>query len=231
MPIFDTPITTDDNSLDRILGQDLPVLLYLYDSANPNLDTAFKRVAKENAGNLLVAKIDVSNNTTVKDRFKNPALPALFTLDDGAIESQASHILPEDVDAHADFLMGMGPLPQETVAETRAKASQGALPVHTSEARFKQDVLQSDMPVLVDFWAPWCGPCHAVAPVLDRLAQNYAGQVKIAKLNVDQNPQLARLYQAMSIPMLVMFKGGQPVGKLVGAHPQGNIEQLIRQAL
>ena len=92
-------------------------------------------------------------------------------------------------------------------------------------------MLHSSLPVLVDFWAPWCGPCHMVAPTLERLAQQYAGKVRIAKLNVDENPLMAQRYQAMSIPMLLLFKGGKQVGKLVGAHPQPNIEQLIRQAL
>lgn len=231
MPIFDTPITTGDNAIDRILGQELPVLLYLYDKPNPGLEDAFKRVAKENAGDLLVVKVDASANPQVHARFDRPALPALFTLDDGEVESSASHILPEDVDAHADFLMGMGPMPQSTAAETHAKSQKGALPVQITDASFKHDVLESDVPVLVDFWAPWCGPCHMVAPVLERLAEQYAGKIKIAKLNVDNNPSMARQFQAMSIPMLLMFKNGQQVGKLVGAHPQGNIEQMIRQAL
>ncbi|MEQ8674034.1 MAG: thioredoxin [Aggregatilineales bacterium] len=231
MPIFDTPINTDDNAIERILGQGLPVLLYLFDKQNPNLEEAFKRVAKENAGNMLVVKVDASANPNVHARFNRPALPALLTLDEGEVESSASHILPEDVDAHADFLMGMGPLPQTTTAETNARAQKGALPVHISDASFQQDVLNSDVPVLVDFWAPWCGPCHMVAPVLDRLAEQYAGKIKITKLNVDNNPSMARHYQAMSIPMMLMFKNGQQVGKLVGAHPQGNIEQMIRQAL
>ena len=100
-----------------------------------------------------------------------------------------------------------------------------------AEVQFARDVLQSDVPVLVDFWAPWCGPCHMVAPVLDRLAERYAGRIRVAKLNVDENPSAARQYQASSIPLLVLFKGGQPVGRLVGAHPEPNIERLIQQAL
>jgi thioredoxin 1 len=103
--------------------------------------------------------------------------------------------------------------------------------VPVTDATFQTEVLQADLPVLVDFWAPWCGPCHMVAPVLDRLAERYAGRVRIAKLNVDENPMMARQYGASSIPLLVLFKGGQPVGRLVGAHPEPNIERLIQQAL
>lgn len=231
MPVFDTPITTDDNSLDRVLGQDLPVMLVLYNQLDSSLDAALKRTAKDYAGEILVTKVDVNSSPGTLKRFENPPLPALLTLDEGRVESRAGGITAGDIDAHADFLMGQGPLPKETVAQTQAKADSGAAPVPVTDSSFPRDVLESDIPVLVDFWAPWCGPCHMVAPVLDRIAAQYAGKVKIAKLNVDENPYTARQFQAMSIPMLLMFKGGQPVGKLVGAHPQPNIENLIKQAL
>ena len=231
MPVFDTPITTDDNSVKKVVGQHLPVVLYLYNQSNPSLDSALNRVAKDHAGEILVTRVDVSNNPRTHADYGNLPLPALLTLDEGEVESRAGNILPPDVDAHVDFLLGMGPKPLETTAQAAERSASGAVPVNVSDPTFAGQVLQSNVPVLVDFWAPWCGPCHMVAPTLERLAQQYAGQIKIAKLNVDENPQTAQRYQAMSIPMLLMFKGGQPVGKLVGAHPQPNIEQLIRQAL
>ncbi len=231
MPVFDTPITTDDNSVKKVLGQKLPVVLYLYDQPNVQLDAAFNRVAKDHAGEILVTRVDANSNPQTYADYGRPPLPALLTLEAGEIESSAGKILPADVDEHVDFLLGMGPKPLETAAQSAARAASGATPVPVSDGSFATDVLQSEVPVLVDFWAPWCGPCHMVAPTLERLAQQYAGQIKIAKLNVDENPMSAQRYQAMSIPMLLLFKGGQPVGKLVGAHPQPNIEQLIKQAL
>ncbi|HLV34118.1 MAG TPA: thioredoxin [Spirillospora sp.] len=231
MPVFDTPITTDDNNLKKVLGQKLPVVLYLYDRPNPALDEAFSRVAREHAGEILVTRVDVTRNPQTHARYNRPQLPALLTLDEGEIESRAENIRPADVDAHVDFLLGLGPKPLETAAQAESRAASGAAPIPVTDASFEQDVLQSSVPVLVDFWAPWCGPCHMIAPVLDRLAQQYAGRIKIAKLNVDENLMTARRYQAMSIPMLLLFKDGQPVGKLVGAHPQPKIEQLIRQVL
>jgi thioredoxin 1 len=231
MPVFDTPITTDEANLNKVLGQRLPVVLYLFDKPNKALDDAFQRVAKENAGELLVARIDASKNPQVYERFNRPLLPALVTLDEGKVESKASNIRPDDVDAHADFLLGDGPLPTETAVETEARTASGAAPVHVTDLSFNSEVLQSRIPVLVDFWAPWCGPCHMVAPVLERIAQQYAGRIKVAKLNVDDNQRVASQYQARSIPMLLMFKGGKQVGKLVGAHPEPNIKQLVEQAL
>jgi thioredoxin len=92
-------------------------------------------------------------------------------------------------------------------------------------------VLRSAEPVLVDFWAPWCGPCRMVAPTLEKLAREYAGRLKIAKLNVDQNPQLAAQYGAHSIPLMVMFKRGLPVNKILGAHPEPSIRSFVEREL
>lgn len=231
MPVYDAPITTDDRSLDRVLGQKLPVVLYLFDTPNKPVDDALSRAARENAGDLLVTRVNARENPATYARFGQPALPALITLDEGSVESKAAAIRPDDVDAHVDFLLGQGPKPLETAAEAERKSQSGVAPQPTTDARFAQDVLQSSLPVLVDFWAPWCGPCRMVAPTLERLAERYAGRLKIAKLNVDENPGMARQYQASSIPLLVLFKNGQPVGRLVGAHPEPNIERLVQQAL
>jgi thioredoxin 1 len=231
MAVFDTPITTDDNNLQKVLGQKLPVVLYLYDRSNPNVEQTLRDLAREHAGKLLVAKVDAAKNAQTYAQYRRPQLPALLTLEAGEVESRAENIRPADVEEHVDFLLGLGPKPLETAAQTEARSASGATTVPVTDASFSRDVLQSLVPVLVDFWAPWCGPCHMVAPTLERLAGQYAGKIKIAKLNVDENMQTAQQYRAMSIPMLLMFKDGKVIGKLVGAHPQPNIEQLIRQAL
>ncbi len=231
MPVYDTPINTDTDALPRILGAGLPVLLYLHKSSSDALDTALREAAEDFAGAALIVRVNVAENPDVHQQYGSLDLPALLTLDEGEIESQAAHITAQDVDDHIMFLMGQGPLPQQTAAERAAKEASGAAPIHTADERFQQDVLESDIPVLVDFWAPWCGPCHMVAPVLEELARDYAGRVKIAKVNVDENQFTAQTYRTMSIPTLLLFKNGQKVGQLVGAHPRPSIEQLIQQAL
>ena len=104
-------------------------------------------------------------------------------------------------------------------------------PVDVTDATFSQEVLAHPGPVLVDCWAPWCGPCRMVAPVLERLAADLAGKLKVAKLDVDQNPATASRYGIQSIPALLLFMGGKEMERLVGALPRQDIEARIRPYL
>jgi len=89
-----------------------------------------------------------------------------------------------------------------------------------TDTNFEEEVMQSELPVLVDFWAEWCGPCKMIAPILDEIADEQVGSVKIAKLNVDDAPDTARQHEVMSIPTMILFKDGQPVKRIVGAKPK-----------
>ncbi|MEB3277814.1 MAG: thioredoxin [Lyngbya sp.] len=100
-----------------------------------------------------------------------------------------------------------------------------------TDASFQQEVLDSDVPVLVDFWAPWCGPCRMVAPVVDEIAEQYAGKVKVVKLNTDENPSVAGQYGIRSIPTLMIFKGGLKVDMVVGAVPKTTLANTIEKYL
>jgi thioredoxin 1 len=231
MPAYDIPIKTDEKGLPRLMSVGLPILLYLFRTPSDELDAALKASAAEYAGDILVAKVNINENPALHAQYGSMAPPALVTLDEGRVESRASRVRPSDVEDHADFLAGQGPYPQASTAEQEARAASGATPMPVSEATWQTDVLESDLAVLVDFWAAWCAPCHAIAPAVDNLAAQYAGQVKVVKLNVDENRRIAVTYQVMSLPTLMTFSAGKPVGRLLGAHPQANIEQLIRGVL
>jgi thioredoxin len=102
---------------------------------------------------------------------------------------------------------------------------------HVTDSNFEGEVLKSPTPVLVDFWAPWCGPCKAIAPLLDELADDYAGKLKVVKINVDENPDTPARYGVRGIPNLLIIKGGQVKDQIVGAVPKGHLVRAVDQAL
>jgi thioredoxin 1 len=103
-------------------------------------------------------------------------------------------------------------------------------PVHFNDSSFKTEVLESPQPVLVDFWAEWCQPCHALAPTIKQLADEYAGSVKVGKLNIEESPATAAAYGIRSIPSVLVFKGGQVVAQLVGVRDKKSYAEALDQA-
>ena len=102
-------------------------------------------------------------------------------------------------------------------------------PSHITDADFEQEVIKADIPVLVDFWAPWCGPCHMVAPMLEELSQELSGKVKIVKMNVDENPKTPPQYGIRAIPTLILFKGGEVAEQITGVVPKDQLKSTLEK--
>jgi len=234
---FDTPIITQDQSIDRVLAAGLPVaLVFLEGTAPQDLDEEMKRIAREESGKLLVAMVFSKDSPQSVKKYQVSRFPAVVTVRDRAEISKGEGISADQFRQHVAFLLGKGPKPVEPAAAYRYSSQAGrpfetksaaGVPEVVTDATFEQEVMRSPIPVIVDFWAPWCGPCKMVAPVLDKMAAEWAGKVKVAKVNVDENPQLSMKYGIQAIPTMFVVKNGQIVDRWAGALPEPMMRKRI----
>jgi len=259
MPI-DAPIHVNEANLPRVLGAGLPVLLVFWRRECPPCDQlapSLERLAKSTAGRALIAKINVADEPRLAQRHGIDRLPTSVFIKDGQEVGKALGVAPEaDLAAWFEYLTGATyvrppvptgpsmPLPGSTSAPpppssgasrpfgaaTAGGSGNASQPITVTDATFDQLIRASQTPVLVDFWAEWCGPCKMIAPAVADLAREFAGRAVVGKLNVDENPRTASRYGVMSIPTLLIFKNGQVVDQIVGAQPAPALRQrLARQ--
>lgn len=107
----------------------------------------------------------------------------------------------------------------------------GKMALHITDAEFKKEVIESKQPVLVDFWAPWCGPCRMISPIIDEISKEYEGKVKVVKMNTDENPETPSEYQISAIPTLLFFKSGKVVKEIVGVVPKEEIKKVLDELI
>ena len=232
---FDAPIITNDQSIERVLAAGLPVaLVFLNGAASPALQETMNRLARAHAGQLLVVEVPAGDNPASVRRYQIDRLPAVVAVRGGQALSKAGGISGTDLDSHVAFLLGKGPQPAQPEAAGAPSAHRtggDAHPYVVTDATFEQDVLRSPQPVLVDFWAPWCGPCRIVAPVVEKLAQEMAGRLRVAKVDADENPFTVQRYGVQGIPTMLVVKNGQVADRWVGALPEPALRGRVAAAL
>ena len=234
MQFFDTLITTNDQSIDRVLGTGLPIaFIFLDGREGPGIEEISKTLARENAGKVLVVKVRKPDSPRAAGRYQIQRTPAVVTIRDGKVLTKAEAISQTELESHVAYLLGNGPKPT-TSTSSYAQAPRAApkttfegKPHTVTETSFDQEVMRSQQPVLVDFWAPWCGPCRMTDPILEKMAHELAGRLVVAKVNVDENPYISQRFGVQSIPTMMIVKNGQIVDRWVGAYPESAIRSKV----
>lgn len=257
---IDAPIHTNEANLGRVLNAGLPVLLVLWRRDCPPCDQltpTLERLAKGHAGKALIARVNVDEEPGVARQYGVARLPALVFVRDGKPVEQAAGAASErELAVWLDYLALGGARPPAPSGASIALHAAGAAasggparaaepprrepaaaprgegqPITLTDATFDATLRGTSQPVLVDFWAEWCGPCKMIAPAVSQLAAEFAGRAVVAKLNVDENPRTPSRFGIQGIPTLLIFRNGQVVDQLVGAQPPQVLRQRLARAV
>lgn len=234
---IDTVIHTNQHSIDRVLSAGVPVVLVFWQEKSPSaeqMDPLLSDLAARYAGKALIAKIETSTEPSLAQQYNVSQIPTLVFVKEGTAEATVPGAISQrDLNDWLAYLVDGGTrpaTPSGPAASTNGAPKGGSngngKPITLTDANFQQTI-SAPVPVLVDFWAPWCGPCRMVAPAVEELAQEFAGRAVVGKLNVDENPRTSQQYGIMSIPALYIFKNGQPVEQMVGAQPAHVLRQRL----
>lgn len=237
------PIVLTGEQLDQLLLGNKPLLILISngEGLRGDFSTAFKKAVDDNP-DMIFARIDPTTYPEVAQRYEVDSKPVLFGWCCGAEIFRRNRPWGTDVPLAIEMM-------QNAVKQTQPVEEQAIMeqpvsnetenkqlivedkPIAVTDATFEAEVLNHDKPVLIDFWAEWCGPCRMVAPTLEKLAKEFAGQIRIAKVNVDENPGLSQAFKVMSIPTIMLVKERTIVFSQPGALPEPAFRDLIQQLI
>jgi thioredoxin len=248
LAVFDVPIHTSAQNVERVFAAGLPLLLSFEVPVCEHcraIAPALEELARAYVGRALIVRVDNTEEGDLAARHKITRVPTLLFWNNNVeqirIEGAVSY---GNIRSHLEFLLGNAPRPAtvsgpslplsmaaNAAASTLPSSAKDGEPINVTDSSFETLVLQSPLPTLVDFWAPWCGPCKMVSPVVEELGREYAGRLRVAKVNTDDNPAWASRLGIMGIPTLILFKRGREVDRVVGAASKaslrGHIERLL----
>jgi thioredoxin len=249
---LDTPIRTGAQNLERILGSSLPSLLvFETPDCEPcrNLEPTLKSLAGDFAGKVLIVRVEDAQQEEVARRFNVRHAPTLVLWQRGREVGRIEGAARSDkIRDHLNYLLGTGirpatttgpsitipgvwPISDPVTPDHQAPVKETHAPQDVTDATFESQVLRSPLPVLVDFWAPWCGPCRMVSPAVEEIGRQHSGQMKVVKVNTDENPAYASRLGIQGIPTLILFSKGREVDRVVGAAPKLQLNAWVESKL
>lgn len=233
---YDAPINANDASFERaVIQSSLPVVAVFWSPRNvprQQLNAVLEQAARDYAGEALVAKLDVADAPQTRLQYNVDTLPQFLFFRQGKLVARVKGMpSAEMLRPWVEYLLERGPKPVTKKSPRESTPAGDGHPLTVTDANFDQTVLSASVPALVDFWAAWCAPCRMVAPVVEQLAQEFAGRAVVAKLDVDANPVTAQRHGVQSIPTLVLFRNGQEVDRVIGAQPIHVLRQRLEALL